>query len=51
MRQQYIQSQTADFVYHRPIAEVWSAARQLFFRRGYELKNTGEDGSYTAETE
>src|SRR5262249_21553987 len=50
VRQDYIRSQTQDFVYQRPIAEVWAAARQLLFERGYELENTGEAGTYTAET-
>jgi hypothetical protein len=50
VRQEYIRSQTVDFIYERPIAEVWAAARQLLFLRGYELQYTGEGGSYIAET-
>lgn len=50
VRQEYIRSQTQDYVYQRPIAEVWGTSRQLLFQRGYELQNTGEGGTYTAET-
>ena len=50
-RHQYIESQSKDFVYAKPAGEVWPAARQILFEKGYEVKNTGEGGTLTAESE
>jgi uncharacterized lipoprotein len=38
-------------VYAKPAGEVWPVARQLLFEKGYEVKNTGEGGTLTAESE
>jgi uncharacterized lipoprotein len=50
-RHAYIESQTQEFVFAKPAVEVWPAARQLLFEKGYEVKNTGEAGALTAESE
>ena len=50
-RHQYIEAQAKEFVFAKPASEVWPAARQLLFEKGYEVKNTGESGSMTAESE
>jgi hypothetical protein len=50
-RHQYIESQAKEFVFAKPAAQVWPAARQLLFEKGYEVKNTGEGGTLTAESE
>ena len=50
-RHEYIESQSKAFVFAKPAGEVWPAARQLLFEKGYEVKNTGEGGSLTAESE
>jgi uncharacterized lipoprotein len=50
-RHQYIESQAKEFVFAKPAAAVWPAARQLLFEKGYEVKNTGEGGTLTAESE
>lgn len=50
-RQQYIHGQTQNYTYKRPIGQVWPNARTLLFENNYEVKNTGEAGVYTLETE
>jgi len=50
-RHEYIEGQTKDYTYAKSADEVWPAARQLLFGKGYEVKNTGESGSLTAESE
>jgi hypothetical protein len=50
-RHQYIESQSRDYVYAKPAGEVWPAARAMLFEKGYEVKNTGEGGTLTAESE
>ncbi len=50
-RHQYIEGQTKDFVYAKAPSDVWPSARQLLFEKGYEVKNTGEGGTLTAESE
>lgn len=50
-RQDYINSRTQDYVYNRSIDQVWSVARQMLFEQGYAVRDTGEGGSFSAETE
>jgi hypothetical protein len=50
-RHEFIENQAKDFVFEKPAMEVWQAARQLLFEKGYEVKNTGEAGTLTAESE
>ncbi len=50
-KHEHIEQQTKDYVYNQPAATVWPAARQLLFEKGFEVKNTGEAGMMTAESE
>jgi hypothetical protein len=50
-RQKYVQSQTEQHVYNRPIQEVWPQVRKLLFEQGYQSKDTDTGGSYSIETE
>jgi hypothetical protein len=50
-KHQYIESQAKEFVFAKSASEVWPAARQLLFEKGYTVKNTGESGALTAESE
>jgi hypothetical protein len=50
-RHQYIEGQAKEYVYAKSAGDVWPAARQLLFEKGYEVKNTGEGGTLTAESE
>jgi len=44
----YVEKQTANYVYSKPLGEVWPEARKMLFSGGYEVKDT--DAS-NAETE
>lgn len=51
-RRAYIDNRAREFVYPKPIKEVWAGVRQLFFEKGYEMKARGdEEGTFTGETE
>jgi len=50
-RRKHIEDATHGHVYNRPVGHVWGQARQLLFERGYTVRDTGEGGSYQAETE
>jgi hypothetical protein len=50
-RQTYINNQTSGHVYNQPVGQVWPAARQLLFEAGYQVKDTGEAGALTLETD
>jgi hypothetical protein len=50
-RHEYISSQTQEFVFAKGAPDVWPVARQLLFEKGFEVKNTGEAGALTAESE
>jgi pyruvate/2-oxoglutarate dehydrogenase complex dihydrolipoamide acyltransferase (E2) component len=50
-KHEHIEKQTKDYVYNQPATAVWPAARQLLFEKGFEVKNTGEAGMLTAESE
>jgi hypothetical protein len=47
-RHEHIESQTQEYVYQKPLSQVWPQARQLLFEEGFEVKDTD---STTAETE
>jgi hypothetical protein len=48
-RHQYIEQEAQGFVFNKPASDVWPPARELLFKMGYEMKNTGE--ATTAESE
>lgn len=50
-KHEHIENSTKNYVYNQPAQIVWPAARQLLFEKGYEVKNTGEAGMMTAESE
>jgi uncharacterized lipoprotein len=50
-KHEHIETQTKNYVYNQPAQSVWPAARQLLFEKGFEVKNTGEAGMLTAESE
>jgi hypothetical protein len=50
-KHEHIETQTKNYVYNQSAQSVWPAARQLLFEKGFEVKNTGEAGMLTAESE
>lgn len=50
-RQNYINGRAQDYVYNRPLDQVWGVARTMLFEQGYAVRDTGEAGSFAAETE
>ena len=50
-KHEHIETQTKNYVYNQPAQAVWPAARQILFEKGFEVKNTGEAGMLTAESE
>jgi hypothetical protein len=50
-RQDYINTRSRDYVYNRPLDQVWGEARTMLFEEGYTVRDTGEGGSFAAETE
>jgi len=50
-KHEHIETQTKNYVYNQPATAVWPAARQILFEKGFEVKNTGEAGMLTAESE
>jgi len=50
-RTAYIHQKTENFVYDRPCEKVWPDARQLLFRKGYSIRDSGGRGQMTLETE
>ncbi len=50
-RQEFIMKKTLQHEYEMPLAQVWPQARTILFEMGYEVKDTGEGGSYTLATE
>ena len=50
-KHEHIEAQTKNYVYNQSAAAVWPAARQILFEKGFEVKNTGEAGMLTAESE
>lgn len=50
-RQDHINNRTQAYVYNRPVDQVWGSARQMLFELGYTVRDTGEGGSFSAETE
>lgn len=50
-RTQYIHQKTRNFVYDKKCEQVWVDAREMLFRKGYSVKDTGEGAQMTVETE
>lgn len=50
-RSNYIHNATEAHVYQNTCDQIWPQARQLLFNEGFEVKNTGEGGGMTLETE
>jgi hypothetical protein len=50
-RQKYINEQTAQYVYQKPINTVWPNVRTMLFGEGYKTKSSDTGGSYSLETE
>jgi len=50
-RESYIDGRAQDYVYNRPLDQVWGVARTMLFEQGYTVRDTGEGGTFAAETE
>lgn len=50
-RSAYIDQETRNFVYDKSCQQVWPDAREMLFREGYSVKDTGEGAQMTVETE
>ncbi len=50
-KQNYIDHQMQDYRYDKPLAEVWPEARTILFANNYQVRDTGEAGAKTLETE
>ena len=50
-KQNYINHQMQDYKYEKPLAEVWPEARTILFANDYQVRDTGEAGAKTLETE
>ncbi len=54
IRQDSIHRQVRDYVYNKPIDQVWPYVRQMLFHRGYQVRHADRhqpDDGYTIETE
>ncbi len=47
-KSKYIHETTKAYVYKKPLKQVWPKARQILFKKGYSVNDSGE---YMAETE
>ena len=50
-KHRHIRSQAEQFVYQKSITEVWPQARQMLFEKGLQVRDTGEAGTLTLETD
>jgi hypothetical protein len=50
-RHKYVNDQTKEYVYKKPITEVWPNVRTLLFDQGFQTKSSDSGGSYSLETE
>jgi uncharacterized lipoprotein len=49
-RSAYLNNAALNYTYHAPCANLWPQARTLLFERGYQVRDTGEGGTFTLET-